>query len=316
MAVILGVFTDKGREWFAKVLAGQQIVSDAFVVIRHSNLNMPISQQPITTSPSPSFGVTGLTAGTSQTPGIGGIGVPSGSIIGEGEFFIINDGSSMKTFEFDKDGSVTPGRVRVAITNAMTGAQVAMEVARAINNSGLSVRASFTTRTDGINFFRIGEGGFRILPSLEKVPIAASERKDKNGIQAGKGVKGDLTIDPDTALPEDQIVVPANGGGGTPGEPPVPDRDVAFFFAQKELVPSDFSITLVSGVYRLEVTCKLELTEANERYDSQGGGNPDFFEIGVFAQENTERFMIGYGTFPRQTKTNGISLINKVVFEV
>lgn len=315
MAVILGVFTDKGREWFAKILAGQQLVADAFVLIRHNSLGQPPADESIETSPSAHFSVTGITAGTPYTPGIGGIGVPNGAVIGDGEYFKISIVEPNTFFEFDKNGVVTPGRVPVPITDAMTAPQVAVEVIRAINASGLPITASFTTRTDGINFFRIGEGGFRVLPSLEKVPIAASERKDKNGIQAGKGVKGDLTIDPDDPSSE-KIIVPADGGGGSAGEPVVPDRDLSLFFAHKELAPSDMSITLVSGVYRLEVTCKLELNEANKRFNSQGGGNPDFFEIGVFAQEGTERYMIGYGTFPKQTKTNGISLINKVVFEV
>ncbi len=322
MAILVGSFTDKGREWFAKVLQGVLLDPDTLVSLRNVNPaiagtesqgNQLITDTVVTTA----FSTTGMAGGVDTVASaIGGIVAATGAAISDGETFVLKDGTVTTTFEFDKNSVVGVGNVAVPITDLDTASQVAVAIAEAINGSAQSIEATFASRTTGIDFFRIGEGGFKTLPSTEKVPIAPSDRNDKNGLEAGKGVKGDLTIDPDTAPAPDQIIVPSNGGGGSPGEPVVTDADANLFFAEKILNPADFDLTLVSGVYRLEVTCKLDLAEGNETYDSQGAATPNYFEIGIFAQEGGTRFMIGYTTFPVQTKVDSIALINKVVFEI
>jgi len=162
--------------------------------------------------------------------------------------------------------------------------------------------------TQGVLHFRIGEGGYAILPTLVKVPVNPSERIDKNGLVAGRGVKGDLTIDPDTAPPADKIDVSVLD---------VPDRNLSLFFAQKNLAPGDFTLSVdPSGVYRLEANCTLIMEEANKTFASQGGVAPKFFEIGLFADSGSSSVMVAYGTFGQETKDPAFSLINKVIFEV
>jgi hypothetical protein len=58
---------------------------------------------------------------------------PSGNQ--RGEYLTISDGTRTYTFEFDKNGVVAPGRVRVPITDAMTARQVAETLARVINQT-------------------------------------------------------------------------------------------------------------------------------------------------------------------------------------
>jgi hypothetical protein len=191
----------------------------------------------------------------------------------------------------------------------MTAEQVAVAIVSAITGMSnvLQINAGFSTRTSGFAFFRIGEGGFQVLPTLDKVPIAAASRKNMNGIQAGHGVKGDLTLAPDVAPAPDQITVSTLI---------VPDTNTAFFFAEKNLRAADISLTVPSGVQRLAVTCTLALDDANARYVAQGGGSPNFYEIGIYAREGPNLFEIGYVTFPVQVKVNTLTLTNTVVFEV
>lgn len=310
MAVLVGTFTDKGREWFAKVLAGKLFNSDPMVFLRNDANGVAGNVLITDTVADTDFLVTGMANGNASTPPTGTIWCIAGSFLVDGETFTIDDGvNPAKVFEFDKDGIVIPGNVAVPVTNLMSASDVAVAVSNAINlvGTGLAITATFVTRSAGIQFFRIGEGGFQILPSTEKVPIAASSRKDKNGIQAGRGVKGDLTVDPDLAPAEDQITV---------SNIQVPDVNTALFFAQKFLQPADVVVSLVSGVWKIEFSCTLGLPEANKRYNAQGAGSPIFFELGVYAQEGANLFMIGYVTFAGQTKVNTASLTNKVVFNI
>lgn len=310
MAVLLGTFTDKGREWFAKVMGGIQLQPDSLVLLRNG-ADGAVGDVTITeTVVNAGFVVTGMSNGTSATPSIGTIRAIGGSLINDGETFTIGDGvNPLRVFEFDKNSTVTPGRTPVVISDGMTAEQVADAIVFAITGCSnvLQINAGFSTRTAGFAFFRIGEGGFQVLPTLDKVPIAASSRKNINGIQAGHGVKGDLTLAPDAAPALDQITVSVFV---------VPDANTAYFFAEKNLRAADISLTVPSGIERLAVTCTLELDEANARYAAQGGGNPNFYEIGIYAREGPNIFEIGYVTFPVQVKVNTLTLTNTVVFEV
>lgn len=66
----------------------------------------------------------------------------AGIKIGDGEYFTISDGTNTRTFEFDKDGTVQPGNVRIAINDTMTTRQVADAIAAAVNGvAGFNVNA-------------------------------------------------------------------------------------------------------------------------------------------------------------------------------
>jgi hypothetical protein len=162
----------------------------------------------------------------------------------------------------------------------------------------------------GVLYFRIGEGGFRVLPSFVKVPISPAERVGMNGLVAGKGIGGNLIIDPDLPPPRTINVLPTE----------VPDVDASLYFVEKVLTAGNIVVTQTGGVWKAEVTCTLLLTEANKTFNSQGGVNPHFFEIGLFASVlegiNNIHYMLAYGTFPEEIKTNAVQLINKVNLEV
>lgn len=310
MAVLLGTFTDKGREWFAKIMGGIQLQPDSLVLLRNTANGIAGNIAITDTVANAGFAVTGMSNGTTATPAIGTMRTISGSLINDGETFVLNDGvNPAREFEFDKNSTITPGRVPVTIDNLMTAEQVAVAVVEAIANTSnvIQINAGFSTRTAGFAFFRIGEGGFQVLPTLDKVPIAAASRKNMNGIQAGHGVKGDLTLAPDVAPIQDQITVSTLV---------VPDAQTGFFFAEKNLRAADIVLTVPSGVERLTVTCTLALNEGNARYVAQGGGSPNFYEIGIYAREGAALFAIGYVTFPVQVKVNTLTLTNTVVFEV
>lgn len=310
MAVLLGTFTDKGREWFAKVMGGIQLQSDSLVLLRNASDGAAGNLAITDTVVNAGFIATGMSNGTTGTPSIGTIRAIGGSLLNDGEIFTLSDGvNPPRVFEFDNNGIVTPGRMPVTINNAMTAAQVAVAIVEAIVGASnvLALNAGFSTRTAGFAFFRMGEGGFQILPTLEKVPIAAVSRKAMNGIQAGHGVKGDLTLAPDAAPAQDQITVSTLV---------VPDAQSSYFFVEKNLRAAQISLTVVSGVERLAITCTLDASEANARYIAQGGGSPNFYEIGIYTREGTSLFEIGYVTFPLQVKVNTLTLTNIVVFEV
>ena len=170
------------------------------------------------------------------------------------------------------------------------------------------IMARQITASDGINFFRIGEGGYRVLPTLAKVPVDPRERITRNGLVAARGVKGDLTIDPDTAAPGDIISVSISE---------VPDANTGLFFVQKDLIPADLVWTQPSAsLSRLEISCTLLPPEANKTFNSQGGLSPKLVEIGVFAVEGTDLFMVGYGTFAEQVKLVGQTMTNKVILDL
>ncbi|MGQ9504528.1 MAG: GEVED domain-containing protein [Thermogutta sp.] len=66
----------------------------------------------------------------------------AGIKIGDGEYLQVSDGTTVRTFEFDKDGAVQPGNIRIAINDNMTTRQVADVVATVMNGvAGFNVRA-------------------------------------------------------------------------------------------------------------------------------------------------------------------------------
>ncbi|MGB9618776.1 MAG: hypothetical protein ACPL7K_00010, partial [Armatimonadota bacterium] len=65
----------------------------------------------------------------------------AGLKINDGDYFVVQSGSRLETFEFDKDGSVQPGRRAIAINNNMTTRQVADAIAAAVNAVGMGVQA-------------------------------------------------------------------------------------------------------------------------------------------------------------------------------
>lgn len=81
-------------------------------------------------------------------PATGTITAIPGALISDGETFTISDGeNSPSVFEFDKNGMVAPGRVRVAIDDAMTAEQVAVAIEEAVNKLYLSLRVTATHPT-------------------------------------------------------------------------------------------------------------------------------------------------------------------------
>lgn len=175
-------------------------------------------------------------------------------------------------------------------------------------------------KTTGFHFFRIGEGGFTILPSLQKIPISPSSRISLNGIVAGYGLKdASLSlVNPDAAPASDKVTI-------TVAE--VPDVDTSLFFAQKNIAVSDMVISLVGGIYKVTVTTTLNLDESNATFAVQGSHSPDFFEIGLFARYTQDgstpvdsppspEVMLAYGTFPEEEKLGSSALINTIIFEI
>ena len=68
--------------------------------------------------------------------------VPGAALV-DGETFTINDGAGeMTTFEFDSNGSVTPGNVAVTFAAANTAGTVASSITAAVNSSAVAVTAS------------------------------------------------------------------------------------------------------------------------------------------------------------------------------
>jgi len=175
-----------------------------------------------------------------------------------------------------------------------------------------------TFKTTPLYFYRVGEGGFQVLPSLQKIPIAPSSRIARDGLIAGVGLKdASLSlVNPDAAPAGDIVTITAAE---------VPDVDPLLFFAQKNIDPADMEIVLVSGVYKLTVTTTLELDESNKTFAAQGSHSPSFFEIGLFVRytvngsppiSTSPSMMIAYGTFPEEVKVNTTALINKAIFEI
>lgn len=78
-------------------------------------------------------------------PATGTITAIAGALLNDGETFTISDGENPPSvFEFDKNGIVTPGRIRVAIDDSMTAEQVAFAIEQAVNSLPLELRVTAT----------------------------------------------------------------------------------------------------------------------------------------------------------------------------
>ncbi|HPU07206.1 MAG TPA: GEVED domain-containing protein [Thermogutta sp.] len=83
----------------------------------------------------------------------------AGIKVHDGDYFTVDNGTTLLTFEFDKDGSVHPGNVPVVITDNMTTRQVADTIAAAVNGvTSFGVRAFVP---DDSIF--AGENGYRVF---------------------------------------------------------------------------------------------------------------------------------------------------------
>lgn len=137
--------------------------------------------------------------------------------------------------------------------------------------------------------FRVGEGGW-VNPGSGREPRTpdASLRRLDNGLQ-----DIDAIVDA-TRAPADQRYAA--------------DERATY---EKSLVASDFSFVSPT---KLEVRCFLDRGEFN---DDGYGNSPEIWELGVFSEHPTiagQLLMLGYGTFPMQVKTSGISLLNIMRF--
>lgn len=87
--------------------------------------------------------------------------------------------------------------------------------------------------------------------------------------------------------------------------------DIPYF--QKTLLSTDLTFTSPST---LEIACTLDFGD----YNSDGSGNPEIWEIGIFSGHpevvSPAELMVAYATFPQQTKDVTKQLLNvvKIVF--
>lgn len=140
-----------------------------------------------------------------------------------------------------------------------------------------------------VSAFKVGEGGW-INPGSGREPRtpATGLRRLDNGLQ-----DIDAIVDATRAAVDQRYAA----------------TERAYF--QKSLTSSDFSFISPS---KLEVRCYLDRGEFN---DDGYGNPPEIWEIGVFSEHPTvsgQLLMLGYGTFPQQIKTSGISLLNILRF--
>jgi len=88
----------------------------------------------------------------------------AGIKINDGDYFTVQIGPQVETFEFDKDGSVQSGRRAISINNNMTTRQVADAIAAAVNGANMGVQAyvppdSIFTGPNGYRVFLISATG-------------------------------------------------------------------------------------------------------------------------------------------------------------
>lgn len=101
-----------------------------------------------------------------------------------------------------------------------------------------------------------------------------------------------------------------SGPGGTK-EPKTPvgnepdlesESDAGLYTFQKELVAADLTYEVCDGIPYAVIRSFLDFGEAN---DDGSGGTPEFFEIGVFDEQDVLLF---YATIPGETKTGAKTL--------
>jgi cysteine-rich repeat protein len=86
----------------------------------------------------------GCTTVVTPTAATGSIVAVGGADLMDGETFVVGDGSTAITFEFDNDVMFTSGRTPIIFTGAEDAATVGTAIAAAINLSSLEITASGT----------------------------------------------------------------------------------------------------------------------------------------------------------------------------
>lgn len=103
------------------------------------------------------------------------------------------------------------------------------------------------------------------------------------------------------------------GGTKTPKTPVGNETDLeaagdpSLFVYQKDFVAADLTYELCSGIPYAVCRAYLEYSEAN---DDGFGNTPEFFEIGIFDEQDV---MLFYATFPGETKT-GSKTLNHYIY--
>ncbi|NMC19608.1 MAG: hypothetical protein GYA33_04240, partial [Thermogutta sp.] len=85
----------------------------------------------------------------------------AGVLIADGETITIGDGQTTRTLEFDKNGTVLPGNVAVAVNDTMTARQLSDRLAGVVNGLGINLTAfvpsdTFFTGSNGNRVFLVG----------------------------------------------------------------------------------------------------------------------------------------------------------------
>lgn len=125
---------------------------------------------------------------------------------------------------------------------------------------------------------------------------------------------------PDPTLTDLDIIMDASRSSGDKRYPATPGN---IYFIEKTLVDGAFVFTAPSS---LTITCTLDFTDFNDIQGtpttppggstlSPSGINPDLYEIGIFSDHpsGTGELMVMYATFPVETKSSGIQIINGVI---
>ena len=141
--------------------------------------------------------------------------------VSEGGTFTLDNGARRLTFEFDLDGSVAAGNLRVPLTPTPTPDSVAQQIASAINAAGLQVTASqhasgivqlqggnlVTLEVNNSGLTATGKPGVRTVFGLQ-IPLQAGF---PNGITDGQTFSIDRSGSPVTfELDTNGVVVPGN----------------------------------------------------------------------------------------------------------
>jgi hypothetical protein len=85
--------------------------------------------------------------------------VPQGNQLRDGDFFQLGDGSRSLTFEFDSNGSVQLGRIRVPFDSTSSQAQVSSAIIQAINSPQVQAVLSIQAATPGGSANGVGNQG-------------------------------------------------------------------------------------------------------------------------------------------------------------
>lgn len=139
-----------------------------------------------------------------------------------------------------------------------------------------------------IRTFKIGEGGW-VDPGSGAVPRTPDDTLRRESAPLIQDL--DAIVDPTRPLIDQRY--PAD----------------SLFTFEKDLDDTDFSFEAPST---LRITCLLDFGEAN---DDGFGNDPEFWEIGIFCdhpEEAGEQLMIGYATFPKETKNVSKQIENLV----